>query len=157
MAEDEWISTQHLDDAVRACGYGLALAWPAHDEGSRVVGEVGENLAADHFASHGYRMLDRNWRSGRHDLRGELDVVCFDPASRTLIVGEVKTRHHPTFGGSLVSLAPGQQRRIRRLAAARIAAGVPGFEEVRFDLVGIDVDEGSGRRTARLTHVVAAW
>ena len=50
------------------------------------LGRLGEQLAAEHFARLGYRVLARN-----HQTRyGELDLVLSDGA--TLVFCEVKTR-----------------------------------------------------------------
>jgi putative endonuclease len=88
-------------------------------------------MAAAWYASHGYTVVDRNWRTPA----GELDLVL---QRRDLIVMcEVKARRHDGYGPPASAVGPAKQRRIRGLAAAWLAArGVRGVE-VRFDVVAI--------------------
>ena len=54
----------------------------AHNE----LGKWGENLAAEYLQDKGYEILERDWKSGHHDL----DIVAKE--DDTLVVVEVKTR-----------------------------------------------------------------
>jgi putative endonuclease len=100
-------------------------------------GRQGEELAAAWYTSHGFAVVDRNWRcpTGEVDLvarRGDLLVVC-----------EVKARRTDAFGPPAAAVGRVKQLRLRRLAAAWLAArGVHGVD-VRFDVVavtGVDVE-----------------
>ena len=51
-----------------------------------VLGQSGEQAAAEYLESCGLRILDRNWRCAV----GEIDIVAVD--RRTLVVVEVKSR-----------------------------------------------------------------
>ena len=98
----------------------------------RALGASGEDLAAAWYAERGWRVLDRNWRSGR---TGELDVVA--TKGGVLAVCEVKARASAAFGTPLEAVTPVKQARIRRLAAAYLAAsGVRAFR-VRFDVAAV--------------------
>ena len=85
---------------------------------------------ADWYVERGFRVLARNWRSrsGEIDIvaqRGDLTVVC-----------EVKTRSSDFFGSPAVAVDRVKQRRLRRLAAAFLAAN-PQRGAVRFDVAEV--------------------
>lgn len=52
------------------------------------IGKEGERLAASHLAKLGWRIKERNWRSGRY---AEVDIIATD-LSGCLVLVEVKTR-----------------------------------------------------------------
>ena len=60
----------------------------AHNE----LGKWGEDLATEYLQEKGYEILERDWKSGHHDL----DIVAKDGS--TLVVVEVKTRRNRLFG-----------------------------------------------------------
>jgi len=60
----------------------------AHNE----LGKWGEDLATEYLQEKGYEILERDWKSGHHDL----DIVAKD--GNTLVVVEVKTRRNRLFG-----------------------------------------------------------
>ena len=60
----------------------------AHNE----LGKWGEELAATYLEEKGYVILERDWKSGHHDL----DIVAKD--GDTLVIVEVKTRRNRLFG-----------------------------------------------------------
>lgn len=98
---------------------------------------AGEDAAARHLESKGYRVLHRNWRKGRL----ELDVICRH--GDCLVFVEVKTR-------SLGSLSrPDQALDVRKRAALIRAAKLYLSEfglwddPCRFDLVAV-TDSGQG-------------
>jgi putative endonuclease len=142
----------------------------------RALGNLGENIAAAHLERLGFAILDRNVRT-RH---GEIDLIGFD--GRTLIVVEVKTRRvHIQLGSATrvwsgsdrspapasselpIAIAPleglrrGQRTRLRRLTTAWLHERSPPLraEEIRFDAVGIVVDQRD--RLTRLDHIEGAW
>ena len=87
------------------------------------LGALGEQLAVDHLAALGLRVIDRNWRC----RYGELDVIAVEPDARVVVFVEVKTRTTDQFGGVAQAVTPQKVRRLRRLAglwlAAQTAAG----------------------------------
>jgi len=99
---------------------------------SRALGASGEDLAAAWYAERGWRVLDRNWRSGR---TGELDVVALKGG--VLAVCEVKARSSEAFGSPLEAVTPVKQARIRRLAAAYLAASEVRARRIRFDVAAV--------------------
>ena len=60
----------------------------AHNE----LGKWGEDIAVAFLEEKGYRILERDWKSGHHDL----DIVALD--GHTLVIVEVKTRRNRLFG-----------------------------------------------------------
>ena len=50
------------------------------------IGDFGERKAASYLRRHGYRILERNWRSGKY----EIDIIASN--LRDLVFVEVKTR-----------------------------------------------------------------
>jgi putative endonuclease len=113
-------------------------------ERRRELGQAGEALAANLLTARGLRILDRNWRDGR---RGELDIVAFDVATGQVVVVEVRTRTGDRYGSALESVGPAKLARVRRLAAAWLAAhDVHG--NVRFDVVAVTVPWRGGAAPA---------
>jgi len=99
--------------------------------GARGLGVSGEDAAAAWYAAHGYEVLARNWRV----REGELDVVA--RRGDVLVVCEVKARTTDAFGTPLEAVTPTKQARIRRLAAAFLAASPVRARVVRFDVAAV--------------------
>jgi putative endonuclease len=99
---------------------------------TRTLGPRGEDVAAAWYAERGWRVLARNWRSGR---QGELDVVA--TKAGVVAVCEVKARSSDAFGTPLEAVTPTKQARIRRLAAAYLAASGVRASRVRFDVAAV--------------------
>ncbi|HEU4566806.1 MAG TPA: YraN family protein [Marmoricola sp.] len=95
------------------------------------LGRYGEALAARCLVDEGMVILDRNWRC----LAGEIDLVLRD--GDTLVVCEVKTRRSVALGHPLEAVTPRKANRLRRLAAAWLAAHDLHPADVRLDMVGI--------------------
>ena len=100
---------------------------------NRARGAAGEALVARWYEHRGCRVLDRNWRSPS----GELDLVVAD--QDTVVFCEVKTRTSGRFGSGLEAVGPAKRRRLRRLAAAWLAAhrAVVRASDVRFDVASV--------------------
>ncbi len=132
---------------------------PPRADPRRVIGRLGEDLAAEHMTRLGFSTLARNVRT-RH---GEIDLIVFD--GRTLAFVEVKTRRVSARAGRirpdqepLPWLRPRQRARLRRLARAWLSDERherPTARTIRFDAVGVVVDEHG--RLLRLDHVEGAW
>ena len=119
-------------------------------EPRRTLGRLGEQLAAEHFARRGCRLLARN-----HQTRfGELDLVVAD--GETLVFCEVKTcragRIEPWD-----NLHDAKRSQVRRMASAWLneIRDRPFFTTIRFDAVGVLVDEDD--RLVRLDHLEGAF
>lgn len=57
-------------------------------------GAYGEELAAKYLKKKGYRILERNFRSGKH----EIDLIAYEKRSGYTVFVEVKTRSNSQFG-----------------------------------------------------------
>lgn len=88
----------------------------------------------------------RNWRC----RYGELDVVAAEPARRTVVFVEVKTRTGDGYGGLAYAVPAEKLRRLRRLAALWLADQEAHWAAVRIDVVGVRIGR---RRTAEINHL----
>jgi putative endonuclease len=119
---------------------------------TKELGRRGEDLAAEHFARLGYRVLARNHRT----RFGELDLVVADAA--TLVFAEVKTRRATASGRvPWEALHARKQRRVRAMAAAFLGdvADRPRTQAIRFDAIGVVIDAHG--RLVRLDHLEGAF
>lgn len=93
-------------------------------------GKQGEQIAADYLKGKGYKILDLNWRAGKH----EVDIVAQD--GRFLVIAEVKSRHSTFAGEPETAVTRDKQRCL--ISAANAYLKIKGLEnEVRFDVVSI--------------------
>lgn len=111
---------------------GAPVAGPVTGGGRRgALGRYGEDVAARHLEAAGLVVVDRNWRCPA----GEIDLVLRE--GRTLVVCEVKTRSSVAWGSPHEAVTPAKLARLRRLAAAWLAAHDVRVDDVRLDLVGV--------------------
>jgi putative endonuclease len=124
----------------------------------RVLGRLGEQLAAAHLERLGFAVIERNSRT----RYGEIDLIAFD--GHTLVFVEVKTRRArkrwrlTPEEQPLVWLRTSQRRRLRRLAAAWLHSAArdrPTAHTIRFDGIGVIVDEAD--TLVSLDHIEGAW
>jgi putative endonuclease len=94
------------------------------------LGAEGEKLAADYLKEKGYRLLAKNWRSGRH----ELDIVASNESE--IVFVEVKTRNSDYFGLPEESIT---KKKIRKtgLAAEAWIQEHPTNLTPRYDVIAI--------------------
>lgn len=102
------------------------------DRSRRALGRWGEDRAATEYRRMGYEILDRNWRCSH----GEIDLVL--GRGPLVVFCEVKTRRSDRFGGAAAAVDSRKQLRVRRLAAAWLAAHQRRQVDVRFDVAAID-------------------
>jgi putative endonuclease len=97
------------------------------------LGRWGEQLAAEYLIGLGWTVVDRNWRC----RAGELDLVARD--GELIVVCEVKTRATDRYGAPVAAVGYRKATRLRRAAAAWLAAHPEqaGGAVVRFDVIGI--------------------
>lgn len=94
-------------------------------------GRDGEEAALRVYRRRGFRTLARNWRCPL----GELDLVL--ERGDVLVFCEVKTRSGTAFGGGYEAVTWSKRRKLRQLAEAFLASGVPAHANVRFDVASV--------------------
>jgi putative endonuclease len=119
---------------------------------TKQLGRRGEELAAEHFARLGYRVLARNHRT----RFGELDLVLADEDEATIVFCEVKSRRLGT-GDWRDNLHDRKRKQVRTMAAAWLneVTDRPRGAELRFDAVGVTLDHRD--ELVRLDHMQAAF
>lgn len=124
------------------------------------LGRAGEDFAARHLETAGYRILDRNWRT----REGEVDLVALDMQGNRpeIVFCEVKTRTSVAHGAPAEAVTRVKQQRLRKTAAAwmrehrDMAVGAPGTarpDRARFDVIEVVVTAG----VARARHIRDAF
>jgi putative endonuclease len=108
------------------------------------LGRLGEKLAARYLREQGFKILYRNFRAPKG---GEVDLVCRDKGSNTLVFTEVKTRSSARFGDPSQAVTPDKQHLISRgaLAWLRLLDNPDIF--FRFDIVEVLVEESATKVT----------
>jgi putative endonuclease len=96
-----------------------------------ILGQQGEQAAADFLAGAGLTVLVRNWRC----KEGEIDIVALD--GRTLVICEVKTRSSVRYGTPIEAITRQKAWRLRKLAVLWVNAHGLIFDEIRIDIVGV--------------------
>ena len=104
------------------------------------LGRRGEEEAARHLRSLGYRIVGRRERV----LRGDIDIVALD--GRTVVFVEVRTRSDTAHGHPAETVGVVKQRRIAELAAAYIRRHRLEDQSVRIDVVAVTVPATPGER-----------
>ncbi len=94
------------------------------------LGKIGEDMAADYLASHGYDILERNYRF----QKAEIDIIV--KKDNVIAVVEVKTRSTLDFGSPKDFLKPTQIQRLVKAIDNYIVEN-DFEEEVRFDIISI--------------------
>ncbi len=113
------------------------------------LGQVGEQVAAEHLERLGYEIVARNHRT----RYGEIDLIAADRT--TLVIAEVKTRRgrgHPWD-----NLDDRKRRQVRRMGLAYLSQvdDRPKRAKVRFDAIGVTFDAAG--RLVSLDHLENAF
>ena len=111
------------------------------------LGRIGEDLAAAHLESNGFRLIDRNWRC-RH---GEIDLIAEHDGHTVFI--EVKTRAGEGFGHPFEAITPVKLARLRRLASAWCESTGEGRRRIRIDAVAVLAPPGAPAVIERLENI----
>jgi putative endonuclease len=93
-------------------------------------GRKGEDIACDYLGKKGYKILERNWVSGKH----EIDIIAQE--GKYIVVVEVKSRHS-NFAGEPETAVTMEKQRSLIQAANTYVRKMNRSEEVRFDIVSI--------------------
>ena len=116
------------------------------------LGQLGEQLAADHLSRRGFEIVERNYRT----RWGELDIVAFDGA--TLVFCEVKTRRLDSSAQSpFDAIRGGKRSQVRKMAGRWLCERTDRryAEALRFDAIGVTVDPAG--RLLSLEHLEGAF
>ena len=108
-------------------------------EGSRreagELGVVGEQVATKYLEDRGYAIVERNYRSGKH----EIDIIALDGGQ--LVMVEVKTRTDIHFG-TPEQAVDHRKRGFIIQAANQYVLSHNRSEEVRFDVLSVLLKNG---------------
>ena len=111
----------------------------AHNE----LGKWGEDLAAAYLAKKGYEILERDWKSGHHDL----DIIARD--EDTLVIIEVKTRRNRLFGDPEEAIDYKKRMSLQSAINHYVKSHRTG-RDIRFDIISIVGTIGS---TPEIEHL----
>jgi putative endonuclease len=112
----------------------------AHNE----LGRWGEDLAEAFLEEKGYAIVERDWKSGHHDL----DIVAKDGS--TLVIVEVKTRRNRLYGNPEEAI---DYRKRRSLLSAinHYTKSHRIYSNVRFDIISI---VGNIGEKSEIDHII---
>ena len=97
------------------------------------TGRHGERVAARYLKRHGYRILEKNYRAGHH----EIDLIAQEKATGLYVFVEVKTRTEGGLGRPMEAVNR-QKQRFLRLAAEQWIREHNLFEHgARFDVIEV--------------------
>jgi putative endonuclease len=114
---------------------------------TQAFGETGERIAERWLKRHGWRIMQRRFRSGHRDIdliAEKDDVVAFV---------EVKARSGTGFGDPIEAVNWRKRRELTRSAQVWISRHGRSGESYRFDVIGVILDAGG----ARIRHVENAF
>ena len=111
---------------------------------SHNLGKFGEEVAVKHLTDNGYRIIDRNWSTGKR----EIDIIAED--DNFIVFVEVKTRRpdfqlHPRDAVSVP-----KQRNLVFAAQTWIERNSP-EKEARFDIITV-ITDGRSREIEHIEH-----
>lgn len=99
------------------------------------LGRQGEETAASFLKKHGYKILDRNFRT----RFGEIDIVA--RKDRTVCFIEVKTRTSMRFGLAAEAVTARKQEKILLAARQYLLESGASEEQYRFDVIEVYMGE----------------
>ena len=98
---------------------------------SRNIAKIGENIAATHLKTHGYKILAQNYRY----QRGEIDLIALQ--GKRIVFVEVKTRRSLKYGLPQNAVTRQKQKQISKIALAYLQAENLIDTPCRFDVIAI--------------------
>ncbi|MBZ4218728.1 MAG: YraN family protein [Chlorobium sp.] len=105
-----------------------------------LLGQEGEQLAANYLLKKGYRILERNYRYHRN----EIDIIARN--GQVICFVEVKTRISSSKGDPAEAVTLQKQHEIIKAARAYLALSRQGECDCRFDVVAIRVQRMDGKQ-----------
>ncbi|WP_132526227.1 YraN family protein [Phorcysia thermohydrogeniphila] len=104
---------------------------------SQEKGREGEKIASRYLLKRGYSIIRRNYRSSY----GEIDIIAFDPSTKTIVFVEVKLRKKGAQSTPLETVNRTKQKKIIKTALKFLNETELTYEAVRFDVIGIEDGE----------------
>ncbi len=102
------------------------------------LGRYSEDRAVRFLKTHGYKILERNYRS----LFGEIDIIAED--GNVLVFVEVKSCTSSLFGNPSLKINKKKRSKIIRCALSYLKRREIMDTECRIDIVSITIDEKDG-------------
>ncbi len=81
----------------------------------------------------GYSIIRRNYRSSF----GEVDIIAYDPSTKTLVFVEVKHRKKDSLSSPLESITPSKVEKIKKTALQFLSETTIGYSSIRFDAISV--------------------
>ena len=100
----------------------------------QILGQYGENLAAEFLRKRGFEILDRNIKESYK----ELDIVAL--RDNEIVFVEVKTRARFAYGDASDAMSRKKSSNLRRAVAMYLNDCKRKYYSVRIDLVAIDIN-----------------
>ncbi|MDR1616329.1 MAG: YraN family protein [Syntrophomonadaceae bacterium] len=113
----------------------------------KITGRNGENSAVQYLKQKGYQIIARNYRT----RLGEIDIIC--DMGPVLVFVEVKTRTNLHFGYPEEAINQKKKETIKNVASLYLQEAKTHYEEIRFDVIGIFIENGA----ETITHTAAAF
>jgi putative endonuclease len=101
------------------------------DRRRNILGQRGEDLAAEYLLAAGYRIIARNHRNHY----GEIDIIASE--AKTLVFVEVKTRKNALFSHPSEAVTRNKQIQISKVAMDYLSRNNLAEVSSRFDVVAI--------------------
>jgi putative endonuclease len=112
------------------------------------LGNLGEEKAVEFLKRKGYKILQRNFQYGHH----ELDIVCSD--GNDLVIVEVKSVRVPAFGSGESRISVKKQRSVIKATYGYLNRFKNNTERgVRFDVICVNLDH----YPAEIVHYKSAF
>jgi putative endonuclease len=135
------------------CGNIYGMIFRSFRENS--VWKRGENAAARHLKRNGYKILKRNLRLGM----GEIDLLCEDTSSGTIVIVEVKARLQKPMDQRRIdpeaNITAAKKRKLRTLASAIMKKDGYRDRPIRIDVIAVVFVSGKNS-PVELRHFEAA-
>lgn len=110
-------------------------------------GQYGEKLAARFLKRQGYRIIERNFHSGKH----EIDIIAQQRSDKSLVFVEVKARSLSEYGLPCEAVDSYKQRFLRLAATDYLKRNNLLEAQSRFDVIEVYLEDKS------INHIVNAF
>ena len=105
---------------------------------NRLLGRLGEDMAAEYLEGQGCEILRRNYRC----REGEIDIIAEKEGLLRLV--EVKTRRSGYYGRPAEAVDPGKREHIRRAAGHFLSECDEYYPCIRIDVIEITLNHIRG-------------